>query len=198
MKIVVTGFGPFGEHKTNASWQAVQAVPNLWKLSEHKDDVEIIVDEVPVSYDFVKTQVPNKYGDVDFVVHVGVSSLATDIVLETCANNTGYNSNDIDGCCPSDGKCDFESAEETLNTWLDIDQICQELNCENGSEKLVFSKSNNAGRYLCEFIYYSSLWKRKGKCLFVHVPPLNSPYTQDQLTKCLTLILEKIVNCLQN
>jgi len=197
MKIVVTGFGPFGDHKTNASWQAVQALPNLWKLSEHKDDVELVVDEVPVSYDFIKTQVPNKYGEVDFVVHVGVSSLATNIVLETCANNTDYHRDDVNGCCPSDEKCDSNLVDNTLKTCLDIDTICKELNCENECENLVFSRSDDAGRYLCEFIYYSSLWKKEGKCLFIHVPPLNSPYTQEQLTKCLLLILKKIINSLQ-
>ena len=31
MKLVLTGFGPFGDHKTNASWLGVQTVPQLWR-----------------------------------------------------------------------------------------------------------------------------------------------------------------------
>ena len=30
LAIVVTGYGPFGDHKVNASWEAVKRLKNLW------------------------------------------------------------------------------------------------------------------------------------------------------------------------
>ena len=30
LAIVVTGYGPFGDHKVNASWQAVKRMKELW------------------------------------------------------------------------------------------------------------------------------------------------------------------------
>ena len=30
LAIVVTGYGPFGEHKINASWEAVKRLKDLW------------------------------------------------------------------------------------------------------------------------------------------------------------------------
>lgn len=51
--VLVTGFGPFGEHKINASWEAVKLLPK-YKL----DNVELIVEEVPVLYKYVEENIP--------------------------------------------------------------------------------------------------------------------------------------------
>lgn len=51
--ILVTGFGPFGEHKVNASWEAVK----LLKKREI-DNAEIVVEEIPVIYSYIEEQVP--------------------------------------------------------------------------------------------------------------------------------------------
>jgi pyroglutamyl-peptidase len=193
MKLVLTGFGPFGQHTTNASWQGVQAVPELWKKSKHDGVVELVIDEVPVSYDYVKQKVPDKWMPFDFVIHVGVSSLNESIGLETCAHSSGYTRADINAKCPPGGLCDKEE-DKVMNTCLDIQTICQDLNCTLAEDGIEFTSSSDAGRYLCEFIYYSSLSKTAGRTLFVHVPPLSNLYTQEQLGKALFCILDKIVD----
>ena len=51
----VVGFGPFGSHQVNASWECV-------KLLQEKglgEDVELVVYEIPVEYATVKKMVPN-------------------------------------------------------------------------------------------------------------------------------------------
>nr|XP_028569301.1 pyroglutamyl-peptidase 1 isoform X1 [Podarcis muralis] len=52
--VVVTGFGPFGEHSVNASWIAVQELEKLGL----GDDVDLHVCEIPVEYQAVERLIP--------------------------------------------------------------------------------------------------------------------------------------------
>lgn len=44
-------------------------------------------------------------------------------------------------------------------------------------------------RFLCDYIYYKSLHLGKGTCAFVHVPRVDSPYSVEELTETLRLIV---------
>lgn len=41
----------------------------------------------------------------------------------------------------------------------------------------------NISRYLCDFIYFTSLSVDKYRTAFIHVPPLDKPYTAEQLAE---------------
>lgn len=56
--ILVTGFGPFDIHVVNASWEAVKELSKLWTSAEEFADIKLITEEIPVSYNYVSTQVP--------------------------------------------------------------------------------------------------------------------------------------------
>ena len=48
-------------------------------------------------------------------------------------------------------------------------------------------------RFLCDYIYYKSLHLGKGICAFVHVPRVDSPYSVEELTETLRLIVLAMV-----
>lgn len=52
-------------------------------------------------------------------------------------------------------------------------------------------------RYLCDFTYYTSLYQSHGRSAFVHVPPLGSPYSAEQLGRALQAIIEEMLNVLE-
>lgn len=54
--VVITGFGPFGIHRKNASWEAVKLLPHM--NVEEECDVSLVVAEIPVAYDEVDQLVP--------------------------------------------------------------------------------------------------------------------------------------------
>ncbi|CAG9766302.1 unnamed protein product [Ceutorhynchus assimilis] len=183
--ILVTGFGPFGEHTINASWEAVSILPD--KIAQYN----IIKKQIPVSYKHVEENVPLLWDlhNPKLVIHVGVSSVATEIQLETCANKTGYARTDIDDSCPAKGQafCNESSNSECLKTNLNTQTICDRL---NQHPQLKASTSSDSGRYLWEFIYYVSLNQNNKNTLFVHVPPLDQPFSKSQLANALEIIIK--------
>ncbi|XP_018571007.1 pyroglutamyl-peptidase 1 [Anoplophora glabripennis] len=187
--IIVTGFGPFRNHNVNASWEAVKLLPDSFY------GFNIIKQEIPVTYYHVENYVPDLWNTFNpiFVFHVGVSSFTNKFTIEKCAFRKGYDQCDSSGathptmevCCEGD---------DCILTGIDVEQICNSLNI---CQQTKACSSTNAGRYLCEFIYYTSLNINRNKSLFVHVPPLNEPYTAEQLAEGLLEIIRCVLEQLQ-
>lgn len=53
-------------------------------------------------------------------------------------------------------------------------------------------------RFLCEYIYYTSLSIDPGRTVFVHVPVLDKPYTAQQIAQGLSEIIALLVEQLRS
>ncbi|CAH3156019.1 unnamed protein product [Porites lobata] len=186
--VLVTGFGPFGTHEVNTSWLAVQELPG----TDLSQKVNLEVREIPVEYAAVDKEVPALWNEIKpkLCVHVGVHGLADCVQLEMCAHNDGYNRPDEGGqkCHHS---CCVEGGPECLSTSLNLDKICSEV--MTAKSPCLVGLSDDAGRFLCDYIYYKSLHLGKGTCAFVHVPRVDSPYSVEELTETLRLIVLAMV-----
>lgn len=60
--ILVTGFGPFRDHKINASWEAVKLLP------DNINGYNIVKKEISVTYYDVETNVPTLWKELKPVV----------------------------------------------------------------------------------------------------------------------------------
>lgn len=189
--VLVTGFGPFGEHTVNASWVAVQEL-----AKKSIPGVDIVIQEMPVVYDTVKEKVPQLWAQVkpDLVIHVGVSKEAKAITLEQQAHNDGYKRLDILEKCPSN-MCCVDGANDCIRSDIDMEKVCSDVNESAITAKAVVS--HDPGRYLCDFSYFVSLHIDKSKSAFVHVPPLNKPYSGQELAEGLEQVICSIIK-LQN
>ena len=197
MVIVVTGFGLFRDYTVNASWEAVRGLKEAWTDNKH----ELVLEEIPVEYDFVLNNVPDKWSGVkpEFIVHVGVSHKADMMTLENQAHNTGYDKPDVKDCYPPDQCCDPTCDKVIETTCLDLDKLRVDVNKDCVSNKLGVESciSQDAGHYLCDFVYFKSLHCNNRRSLFVHVPEIDKPYSVQQMTQGLKLILENIVKQLE-
>nr|XP_039259031.1 pyroglutamyl-peptidase 1-like [Styela clava] len=189
-KVVVTGFGPFRDHKVNASWVTVQKMKETGGLGS---DIELEIVHIEVEYGTVDQVVPKlwKQHKPQLMVHVGVSGRAKSITLEECAKNTTYATQDNSGKCPRNGCCK-KSGDSCLKSSLDMKKIAEEAKKINPDIEIETSKE--AGRYLCEYIYYTSLHLKKGASAFVHVPPLNRKYTEGELATGLRTVITLMID----
>nr|XP_004227022.2 pyroglutamyl-peptidase 1 [Ciona intestinalis] len=187
--VLVTGFGPFGTYEVNSSWVAVKEMSSTGLEIK---DVNLVVKEIPVEYDIIDKKVPQlwkKYNPV-LVVHVGVSGVANTITLEQYAHNDGYNRNDNRGKCPKHFCCK-EEGSQTLKSTINMKEIVE---CQHLQECNVQAvTSNDPGRYLCDYIYYTSLSMKKNHVAFIHVPPLNKPFNGKQLADGLRVVIQAML-----
>lgn len=191
-KVIVTGFEPFGEYTVNSSWVAVQELQRLG-LGEA---VDLYVCEVPVEYQAVQSLLPSLWEQhqPQLVVHVGVSGLATTVTLEQCGHNKGYKRLDNHGFCPA-SQCCTESGPDCINSVLDMDTVCKKVN--DSDLGVAVSVSKDAGRYLCDYSYYYSLYLGQRRAAFVHVPPLGKPYSSQDLGRALQAIVWEMLKLLE-
>ncbi|KAK3604440.1 hypothetical protein CHS0354_013840 [Potamilus streckersoni] len=194
--VLVTGFGPFGVYKVNTSWEAVK---ELYKQGLGVD-WELVIEEIPVEYCTVKSKVPKLWEkhNPHLVVHVGVSGMASELTLEQKAFNYGYEKSDVKGCLP-DANCCVHGADECITAGIKMNIVCADIN--NSDSKVKAVVSHDAGRYLCDFSYFTSLHINKHRTAFIHVPPLDQPYTVQELAEglkvAITAMLKQIEEKLQ-
>lgn len=185
--VLVTGFGPFGEHKVNASWVAIQ------ELSKKEiPGVNLVAHEIPVVYETVKKLLPQLWEQhkPQLVIHVGVSKEAKAITLEQQAHNDGYTRLDVNQMCPSN-QCCVDGANDCLKSDIDMDLVCGDVNNSGIEAKAVVSL--DPGRYLCDFSYFTSLHIDQSRSAFVHVPPLDIPYSATQLAEGLEQVIQSML-----
>ncbi|XP_078049035.1 pyroglutamyl-peptidase 1 [Augochlora pura] len=188
---LVTGFGPFSGHAVNASWEAVKELKKLYDTSKELEDVKLIIEEIPVSYDDVSTYLPKLIEDHNpmVILNVGVSSIAKCLTIECCARSCGYVKPDIYNKCPDESAI----TSEIFKTNIDVHEVCQIINKKSEETKCSACISENAGQFLCEYIFYRSLQLKSVKVLFVHVPDLNV-YSSTQTATGLYHILCCMIN----
>jgi len=190
--VIVTGFGPFASHTVNSSWVAVQEMDRTGGLG---DDVNLVVQEIPVAYEIVKERIPNLWTNYQpkLVVHVGVSGIAKELTLEQMAHNDGYDKLDVRGCVPSAQCCRLDvAAPSCLVSAIDMSRVCEAVKKSGCGVDAVLSF--DPGRYLCDFIYYTSLSVDRTRSAFIHVPPLNRPYSAQQLAAAIRVAVRAMLD----
>lgn len=200
MKILVTGFDPFGEDSINPALEAVQALP------EQIAGVDIIKLEIPTAaYDSLdKIEKAIEQYDPEMILSVGLAGGDSELRIERIGININdFRIKDNAGNQYIDEPI-FEDGENAYFSNLPIKTMVSAI--RNGNIPAVIS--NSAGTYVCNHVLYGVRYliehKYPGKKSgFIHVPYLpcqtiNKPNTPsmslDVIVQGLVCAIEAMVS----
>lgn len=207
IEILLTGFAPFAVHKlgveveVNPSSELIRLLPDELPIPALGTAVKITkVTDIKVSYTTTKEVIDKVYNEKkwDYAIHCGATSRQSQVYIETLARRHGYNHVDTDKLlAPNNGSFVPASAneQESYSTPFNVPELVAHLqqNKKWNGEVVV---SENAGQYLCEWVYYGSMRrasKLDTKVLFVHVPGEGGEWTHEGLARCVEDIVSWIV-----
>ena len=168
MKVLVTGFEPFGGDAINPSWEAVKLLP------DRIGSADIIGLQVPVEYGRAGRVVLDAAWRLqpELIVCTGLASGRQQVTPELLAVNWRMaKAPDNAGRSYSGVRIDPNGPAARMTT-LPAVQLTERVQ----AEELPCSLSLSAGAYVCNDLYWSVLTRQEedGGCpaLFVHVPSM--------------------------
>ena len=192
MKILVTGFDPFGGESINPAWEAV---------SRMKDEIagaEVIKLQVPTVFNksIERLEAGIEEHKPDAVICVGQAGGRFDVTPERVAINIDdARIKDNEGNQPIDLPV-FEDGAPAYFSTLPVKAIVKEINAAG----LPSTLSNTAGTFVCNHIMYGALYLAEKKypnmkAGFIHVPYIPQQVVEKKGTP--SMALEDIVKSLE-
>ncbi|XP_041650654.1 pyroglutamyl-peptidase 1 isoform X2 [Cheilinus undulatus] len=184
--VVVTGFGPFRQFLVNPSWKAAQGL-EVVGLGEH---LSVYIKELPVSYEKTQRIIAEIWQTVKpkFAIHLGIARGSSAVILEQTGKNCGYRDKDVCGYCPKSFCC-VEGGSEKLDSIINMRVVSKEF--QRAGMDVIYSR--DAGRYLCDFAYYCSLYHGQRRAALIHIPSTGSLSSADRLVPLLQTLIKAML-----
>jgi pyroglutamyl-peptidase len=171
MKALVTGFDAFAGLPFNPSEEVLKGLKR-YPPNESFDSIEFSI--LPTSYAGVDDWLERYLDcipDLDLILMLGLSLSTDTLKLERFALNV------IDCAVPDNlgetrmGRAIAEDGPRAYRTSVDVERIGERLTLAG----IPYCVSNNAGEYVCNYIYYRVLRRLEergspARALFVHMP----------------------------
>ena len=166
--ILVTGFEPFGGQTVNASWEAVKRLP------EEIGGFQVIKCQLPVVFGKAAAKALEEIRRTEAVLVflTGEAGGREWVTPELLARNARVDLADNEGYIPQEGEVIVEGGPDVIRTGMHVEKIVGKM------QDFPISVSENAGRYVCNDLFYLTLHAMQNTDVpvdFVHVP-----YTEGQ------------------
>lgn len=187
VEFLVTGFGPFHGIQRNPTEQLIGvldkvmegAMPQNATISASQV-VEVSTVGVAEALSSLAPRTPPSEKHHCVWLHYGVSGEAKSIHLEKQAfNEATFRCPDERGLVLQNS-CILSDEQPVMKTTLDVPLLVKQLSAKGHK----VAESEDAGRFLCNWIYFQSLCRGAGSAtshaLFVHVPPHDTVSFEEQ------------------
>ncbi len=199
MKVLITGFNPFGGEKINPSFEAVR------KLEDTIAGSKIVKIEIPTVFNksIIELEKAIIKENPDIVICVGQAGGRFDLTIERVAINVDdARIPDNEGNQPIDSAI-FEEGQNAYFSSLPVKAMVEEIR----KSGIPASLSNSAGTFVCNHLMYGLLHLIHTKHpiirgTFIHVPFIpaqvmskpNTPYMElEKITEGLTLAIKAAI-----
>jgi len=167
MKVLVTGFEPFGGEEINPSWEAVKALP------DELNGAALLKVRLPVSFKRVREILPRLISRErpDIVLLTGQAGGRPNVTVERVAINVMDSTMpDNDGFKPEDEPV-FEGAPDAYFATIPVKEVVKALR----KAGIPAGVSNTAGTYVCNTAMFTALHTiavsgMEARAGFIHVP----------------------------
>lgn len=192
MKLLLTGFEPFGQESVNPSWEAVKAIPDM------VEGVEVVKVRLPVTFKGAAVMLEQAVDEFrpDVVLSVGLGGGRSEVNIERVAINMADSKNpDNEGYRPEEMPVRAEAPDAYFSN-LPVKRLVEALHTA-GIPAVV---SNSAGAYVCNTVFYTALHLVRHKypdmrAGFIHIPYL--PCQVVEKSKQPSMATETVVQALE-
>lgn len=179
MKVIVSGFNPFGDFSLNPSQEAVKELPDFVKFDDELEQARVAKLTLPTccleAWEILNQELLATKDEPFVVVLSGLADGRDKICLERFALNVRQFRIPDNSGHQWDEEHIHEGAPDALRTKSKLRELNEHLN----KKGFACDISNHAGSYVCNETYYRSLfsWQDTANCrgiIFVHLPPYES------------------------
>ena len=202
-RVLITGFGPFPGAPVNPTEALIRRLESEPEHLAGLGDIRTAV--LPVDYQAVPDVLAElgRTHSPDIAIHFGLDAKAHGFTLERRARNEIAAGKPDNAGNQADRACIVDGGEDCSST-LPLEAIADELD----RARLPWSWSDDAGGYLCNYVFYlsrSSHFAELNPALsgFIHAPPLalddrenpKNAMSLDDLTRGARLIVALCIHC---
>lgn len=191
-RVLLTGFGPFPGVAVNPSGWLAETVAS----GAQPDACTLYRAVLPTEWEAVASRAAYFHRAIRprLMIHFGVQPSANEILLECRAHNEIEPRADARGAHPEHSAV-LPDCGESLETCLPVDAFAARLQ----EERIPASVSHSCGRYLCNNLYFRSLfWAEQNgaDALFVHVPQTHI-LSKETMLRAAESILQEAIHAVQ-
>lgn len=169
MKVLITSFKPFNNMINNYSTEVLNYINNQYKIV-----LDVVYDEC-----YIKLKEQFNLDEFDLIIALGEARSRNVLTLETNAKN-------ISSCSLKDNSDVLKQNELIIKNGKDILETKVDLNLISN----IIQLSNDAGKFVCNNLYYHLLNNYPSKSLFIHIPECDNDINKYQ--EC-AKVIEKII-----